>query len=134
MSVIAHGLLPSMELCKPRTSSTAQILFAFPFRPARFAFISAMKKRLLSVLLLTIFAATGALTAETGENQRLQEGKITKNEAQHLVLKQFPGATIKSCDLETTNGHSVWVVSFMKAGDKNVGKVQVDGQTGKITP
>jgi uncharacterized membrane protein YkoI len=90
--------------------------------------------RLLSVVLISIFAATGAASAGSRENTRLQEGKITKNEAQHLVLKQFPDATIKSCELKTTNGHSVWVVSLTKAGDKTLAKVQVDGLTGKITP
>ena len=89
--------------------------------------------RLLSVALVSMFAAVGVLSAETRENQRLQEGKITKNEAQHLVLKQFPDATIKNCELKTIKGHSVWVVSFIKAGDKTVAKVQVDGLTGKIT-
>ena len=89
--------------------------------------------RLLSVALVCIFATTGAVSAGSRENQRLQEGKITKNEAQHLVLKQFPGATIKNCELKTTEGHSVWVVSLIKAGDKTVAKVQVDGLTGKIT-
>ena len=90
--------------------------------------------RLLSIAFISIFAATGVVSAETRENTRLQEGKITKNEAQHLVLKQFPGATIKSCELKTVNGHSVWVVSLTKSGDKTVAKVQVDGVTGKITP
>ena len=89
--------------------------------------------RLLSIALVSVFAVVGGLSAETRENQRLQEGKITKNEAQHLVLKQFPGAVIKNCELKTTKGHSIWVVSFMKAGDKTVAKVQVDGLTGKIT-
>lgn len=49
------------------------------------------------------------------------------------MLKQFPDATIKSCDLKTINGHSVRVISLLKAGDKTVAKVQVDGLTGKIT-
>jgi Peptidase propeptide and YPEB domain. len=89
--------------------------------------------RLLAVALVSIFAATGAVSAGSRENERLQEGKITKNEAQHLVLKQFPGATIKDCELKTVKGHSVWVVSLMKTGDKTVAKVQVDGLTGKIT-
>lgn len=89
---------------------------------------------LLAVALVSIFAATGILFAGSRENQRLQEGKITKNEAQHLVLKQFPDATIKSCELKTANGHSVWVVSLIKANDKTVAQVQVDGVTGKILP
>ena len=90
--------------------------------------------RLLPIALVSIFAATGVVSAGSRENARLQEGKITKNEAQHLVLKQFPDATIKSCELKTTNGHSVWIVSLTKAGDKMIAKVQVDGLTGKITP
>ena len=89
--------------------------------------------RLLSIALISIFAATCVVSAETRENQRLQEGKITKNEAEHLVLNQFPGATIKKCELTKGKDHSVWVLDVMKAGAHDVTKVQVDGLTGKIT-
>lgn len=89
--------------------------------------------RLLAIALVSIFAAIGAVSAETREQQRLQEGKITKNEAEHLVLNKFPGATIKKCELTKGKDHSVWVLDVVKAGAHDVTKVQVDGLTGKIT-
>ena len=75
-----------------------------------------------------VFAQSG-----TRESKRLREGKITKNEAQHLVIKKFPGATIKSCELKTEQGRSVWNVMLIKA-DKQSATVIVDGNSGAITP
>jgi hypothetical protein len=87
----------------------------------------------LFLILIAIFFGVFTAPAETRETTRLREGKITKNEAQHLVIKKFPGATIKSCELKTEQGHSVWVVSLLKA-DKQSAKVMVDGKSGAITP
>ncbi len=68
------------------------------------------------------------------ENERLQSGKITKNEAGHLVLRKFPGARIKKCELTNGRDHSVWVLDIIKAGTQGVSKVRVDGLSGKILP
>ncbi len=68
------------------------------------------------------------------ENKRLQEGKITKNEAEHLVLRKFPGAKIRKCELKTSNGHGIWVLDLVKAGANTPSKVQVDGRSGKMLP
>lgn len=72
--------------------------------------------------------------AESREWKRLREGKITKNEAQHLVLQKFPGAKIVRCELQPVNGHSFWMVDVVQPGAQAVSKVQVDGRSGKITP
>lgn len=92
-----------------------------------------MKRFLLAVVTCTL--AVSSLSAATArENKRLQEGKITKNEAEHLVLKQFPGATIKRCALTPGGQHSVWAVELVKSGAREVTKLQVDGRSGKILP
>jgi uncharacterized membrane protein YkoI len=94
-----------------------------------------MRVRLLSMLTITILLAISPLySAETRENRRLKAGKITKNQAQHLVLKEYPGAHIKSCELKQVHGQSVWLVSFHKSNDKTLTTVRVDGNTGKILP
>ena len=97
-----------------------------------------MKRTLLFCLALFIsFGAAVPSNRAAGtarENQRLQQGKITKNEAQHLVLKQFPGAKVKKCILTSGPDHGIWVLDIVKAGTRETTKVQVDGQSGKILP
>jgi uncharacterized membrane protein YkoI len=81
-----------------------------------------------------LFTAAPADAASSRENQRLHEGKITKNEAQHLVLKKFPGAKIGRTKLEQGKSHSVWVIDVVKAGASGTTPVRVDGHSGKILP
>lgn len=87
----------------------------------------------LSVAVAFAFGVSSA-TADSRENQRLQQGKITKNEAQHLVLKKFPGAKVRKCELKGEQGHSIWMLEVMKSGESKPMQVQVDGRTGKISP
>ncbi len=98
-----------------------------------------MKRLLLPLLLTAILGLTITVPSTNAagterENERLQQGKITKNEAQHLVLKQFPGAKINKCVLMPGKEHSVWVLEVVKAGATETTKVQVDGNSGKILP
>ena len=60
------------------------------------------------VAIVCTIAFSSVSFAKTRENQRLAEGKITKNEAQHLVLKKYPGASVKKCELTAGKEHSIW--------------------------
>ncbi len=54
------------------------------------------------VLALVLFASiTLSALAQMSEREfeRIDQGKITKNQAQHFALKKFPRATIKKCEL-----------------------------------
>ncbi|MEP6811342.1 MAG: PepSY domain-containing protein [Chthoniobacterales bacterium] len=97
-----------------------------------------MKRSLpiLLALLLSCSAALPSIHAAGGarENKRLQEGKITKNQAEHLVLQKYPGAKINKCVLTQSHGHGVWMLDVVKAGTNATAKVQVDGLSGKILP
>lgn len=97
-----------------------------------------MKRSLLVAFAIAVTStvAVSSLTAAgtARENKRLHEGKITKNEAEHLVLKQYPGARITNCTLAPGKDHSVWVVGVQKAGTTKPIQVQVDGRSGKILP
>ncbi|MFN2475056.1 MAG: hypothetical protein ABR526_01775 [Chthoniobacterales bacterium] len=88
----------------------------------------------LLVVAAVFTVGLGVASADTRENERLYAGKITKNEAQHLVLQKFPGSKIKRCELTGPKGHSVIVVELIKPGAQDVTKLQVDGRSGKITP
>ncbi len=96
-----------------------------------------MKRSLpfLLALLLSWSALPSAHAAGSArENKRLQEGKITNNEAEHVVLQKFPGAKVKKCILTQAQGHGVWMLDLVKAGSRQTTKVQVDGLSGKILP
>ncbi len=89
----------------------------------------------LAIITGCIIALSSAHAAGSArENKRLQEGKITKNQAEHLVLKKFPGATIKKCELTGGKDHSVWVLQIIKSGAHEPSRVEVDGLSGKILP
>ena len=88
---------------------------------------------LLSLLLVSVLCASGFGKTQSRESKRLDEGKITKNEAQHLVLKKFPGAKIRKCELKPAGKHGVWMVELVKSGDAGPPmKLTVDGRTGRI--
>ena len=89
---------------------------------------------LLAVIVAASISGSAFAQMSKPEFDRIDKGKITKNEAQHLALKQFPNAKIKRCELRPAKPHSVWVVELVKHGDKNITKVQIDGSTGKILP
>lgn len=89
---------------------------------------------IFAIIIACTFAAGSVSAASSRENKRLQEGKITKNEAEHLVLRKFPGATIKKCELTRRTDHSIWVLEVIKAGAKDATRLEVDGRSGKILP
>jgi hypothetical protein len=96
-----------------------------------------MKHTVRLLFSATVFAALSASAfAQTNsrESKRLDQGKITKNEAQHLVLTQFPGASIKKCELHPGKTHSIWQVTLVKKGEQKSTNVRLDGNTGKILP
>ncbi|MGI9088635.1 MAG: PepSY domain-containing protein [Chthoniobacterales bacterium] len=88
----------------------------------------------ITLAVVALFACSTLSAAGSREDRRLQHGKITKNEAQHLVLKKYPGATINKCVLQSGHGQEVWKVEVMKAGTKEVTRMQVNGRSGQVTP
>ncbi|MDQ6862083.1 MAG: hypothetical protein M3032_13140 [Verrucomicrobiota bacterium] len=87
---------------------------------------------------LLVFSCTIAVSdlhaaGSARENERLQSGKITRNEAQHIVLKKYPGAEIKKCELKHGKEHSYFAVELRQSGSKSDTKLQVDGRTGQIS-
>ena len=89
---------------------------------------------ILSLIVAGSLTASALGQMPSREFERLDQGKITKNQAQHFVLKKFPRATIKKCELRGGKERSVWAVELVKPGEKTVTKVEVDGRTGKILP
>ena len=84
------------------------------------------------------FATSSAFAAEPKKAEAkaspaAAETKITKEQAQNLVLKKYIGAQITTCELGTDKGNSVWIVTFTQTGGHAAQKVQVDAQNGKVT-
>lgn len=59
--------------------------------------------------------------------------RITKNEAQHIALKDYPGARVTAAKLEKVRGILVWSIEIAPANAKPV-LVAVDAKTGRVVP
>ena len=59
--------------------------------------------------------------------------KITKNEAQHIALKGYPGARVTAAKLENVRGILVWSIEIAPDNAKPV-LVAVDAKTGRVVP
>jgi uncharacterized membrane protein YkoI len=58
--------------------------------------------------------------------------KITKNQAEHIALKPFPGARVTAAKLATVEGKLVWSVEIAKADSPEIRKVRVDAMSGRV--
>jgi len=73
-----------------------------------------------------------AKKADTNKTTAAQ-GKITKAEAERIVMQKNPGANVVNTTATTVNGHQVWSVSVTGTGGNAARKVFVDQETGKIS-
>lgn len=80
---------------------------------------------LLSVLLGCSLAFTNPLPREPGT-------KITKNEAEHIALKNHEKARVTAAKLETSDGHKIWRIELSQNEHRTI--VAVDAVTGQIIP
>ena len=58
--------------------------------------------------------------------------KITKNEAEHIALKQYPGAHVKMAKLGMVDGKLVWSVELADAKSQQPIELGVDATTGRV--
>ena len=58
--------------------------------------------------------------------------KITKNEAEHIALKRFPGGQVTAAKLEKVQGKLVWSLAIAPSKSKPSQHVEVDATTGRI--
>ncbi len=56
--------------------------------------------------------------------------KITKNEAEHIALRQHKGARVTAAKLETVEGKKIWVIEI--AQGKRQATVQVNAVSGRV--
>jgi uncharacterized membrane protein YkoI len=58
--------------------------------------------------------------------------KITKNEAEHIALKQHPGGRVAAAKLETVEKVKVWSIEIAQGEQRQM--VLVDAINGRIVP
>ncbi len=86
--------------------------------------------KLLSFSALSLLLSISLLTASPHDPKG---ANITKNEAEHIALKLYPGARVTAAKLEKGKGTLVWSIEVTRSNAKPVA-VAVDAKTGRIVP
>jgi uncharacterized membrane protein YkoI len=88
-----------------------------------------MKANSLSAL--SLFLCISFLGASPVEQQ--VGAKITRNEAEHIVLARYPDARVTAAKLETVQGKLVWLIEMARPKSKQTTDVAVDAMTGRLS-
>ena len=86
--------------------------------------------KLFSLFLCTALLSLASLRADPLNPPG--NAKITKNEAEHIALKQYQGERVLAAKLETVQGKLIWSLQLSEAKDKPAHTVAVDALTGHI--
>lgn len=86
--------------------------------------------KLLLLLASLAFLLSAPLRAETPLDPK-GNAKITKNEAEHIALRKYPGAHVTAGKLEKLHGQLVWSLELATAGN-GTKPVAVDALTGRL--
>ena len=84
--------------------------------------------KLISLAALCLLLSLSLLAASP---PHARGAKITRNEAQHIALKQYPGGRVTSAKLETVQGVLVWSIAIARSNAATVA-VAVDARTGRV--
>ena len=87
--------------------------------------------KLISLVLVSILLSCVPLQASPLNPPG--HAKITRNEAEHIALKQSPGARVTSAKLEKMHGKLVWTVEISKGQANAATRIEVDAMTGRIS-
>lgn len=85
--------------------------------------------KLLALCSLFFLVLCIPLTADAGGRP---ETKITRNEAQHLALRSYPGARVTAAHLNHAHGHPVWLIELAGPEANQVVHLSVDGMNGRV--
>lgn len=93
-----------------------------------------MKKNayvVLTAVTLSLLAISSAPAA--GQKAEAAQGKISKVDAEKIVMTKNPGAKVVSSTEATVAGHKVWALSVITTGGNVTKKIYVDEETGKLS-
>ena len=82
------------------------------------------------LLLLALLFSASLLQANPPDSK--SGAKITKNEAEHIALKDHSGARVTSARLEKVKGKLVWLVDVSGPEANQLLHVTVDAMSGQI--
>lgn len=85
---------------------------------------------MLSLVAVVVFLSLSSLQADPLNPPG--NAKITKNEAEHIALKEHPGERVQAAKLETVDGKLVWSLQLIEAKGQPAHHVAVDAITGRI--
>lgn len=86
--------------------------------------------RLFTILASSLVVGLSLLQASPEEPKA--GAKITKNEAEHIALRDHAGARVTAAKLETVQGKMVWLVDVAEPKAQHVMHVAVDAMSGHI--
>jgi len=82
------------------------------------------------LLLLSLLLSASLLQANPRDSKT--GAKITKNEAEHIALKDHAGARVTSARLEKVEGKLVWLIDVSEPKANQRTHVTVDAMSGRI--
>ena len=85
----------------------------------------------VSAAALSLLAISSASAA--GQKAEATQAKISKADAEKIVVTKNPGAKVVSTTEATVAGHKVWALSVITTGGNVSKKLYVDQETGKIS-
>ncbi|MGH7982948.1 MAG: PepSY domain-containing protein [Candidatus Udaeobacter sp.] len=94
-----------------------------------------MKLTVTAVCALGVIAAFSVLNAGAGtpnEAQLTKEAKVTKAQAERVVLARVPNGRIKSAEIENEHGKLAWSFDITTPGTRDITEVPVDAKSGAI--
>ena len=86
--------------------------------------------RLFTILASSLVVGLSLLQASPEEPK--DGAKITRNEAEHIALRDHAGARVTAAKLETVQGKMVWLVDVAEPKTQHVMHVSVDAMSGHI--
>ena len=95
-------------------------------------FMKMIKRGILTVSFALVVGILSAAPAQTSEAQLMKEAKVTKSQAEKIVLTKIQGGIVKRAELEKEHRLLIWSFDIAKPGTKNITEIQVDAKTGRI--
>ena len=86
--------------------------------------------KLVSLTALSLLVCFSFLSASPADTK--SGAKITKNEAEHIALKDYPGARVTAAKLEKATGRLIWRIEIAPPKSKPAVVVLVDAMSGRI--
>jgi uncharacterized membrane protein YkoI len=86
----------------------------------------------MKLISLAVVVLLSCSSLQASPNESKGHPKITKNEAEHIALKHFPGASVASAKLESVQGQLVWTLQIAAQKKERATRVEVDAMTGRI--